>query len=133
LVRSSLREWSWLVLERCELAVEVVDDAQQRRDRLQPDVRDAVLGELVERARLAQRGDAAARAPLGLQSEGAVDRRGAQADQVCAPAQPLADRAVIQRRHPDRGVQVAAGEVGEHPRVAGPCTTCSVRLNSRAA
>ena len=69
------------------------------------------------RAGLAQRGEVAPQAPLGQQPEGAVDRRGPQADQVRAPAQPLADRAVIQRRHPDRRHQVAADEVGEHARV----------------
>jgi hypothetical protein len=62
-----------------------------------------VLGELVERAGLAQRGEVAPQAPLRLQPEGAVDRRGAQPDQVRAPTQPFADRAVIERRHPDEG------------------------------
>jgi hypothetical protein len=79
------REWPQLALQRRELAVEVVDDAQQRPDRLQPDFWDAVLGELVECAGLAQRGDAAPLPPLRLDPERAVDRRRPQADQVCAP------------------------------------------------
>jgi hypothetical protein len=36
---------------------------------------------------------------------------------VRPPAQPLADRAVIERWHPDRGDEVAPGEIGEHARV----------------
>jgi hypothetical protein len=38
-------------------------------------------------------------------------------DQVRPPAQPFADRAVIERPHPDRRDQVAADKVGEHARV----------------
>jgi hypothetical protein len=53
-------------LERRELAVEVVDHAEQRRDRVPPDLRNAVLRELIERAGLAQRGEVAPQAPLGL-------------------------------------------------------------------
>src|SRR4051812_16300043 len=51
------RERAQLTLERRELAIEVVNDAEQRPDRLQPDLRHPVLGELVDRTRLAQRGD----------------------------------------------------------------------------
>ena len=82
-----------------------------------PDLRDAVLGELVERAGLAQRGEVAPQAPLREQPEGAVHRGGPQPDQVRAPAQPFADRAILERRAPTPRDQVAAGEVGEHARV----------------
>src|SRR3954467_10693852 len=46
------------------LGVEVVDDAEQRGQRGPPALGNAVLGELVERAGLAQRGQAAPQAPL---------------------------------------------------------------------
>jgi hypothetical protein len=51
-------------LERSELRVEVVDDAEQRGDRLPPDLRDAVLGELADRLELAQCGEVAPQPPL---------------------------------------------------------------------
>ena len=97
--------------------VEVVDNAEQRGDRLPPDLRDAVLGELVDRAGLAQRGEVAPQPPLRQQPERAVDRRGPQPDQVRATSQPFAVGALVERRHPHLGDQVAASKVGQHARV----------------
>src|SRR6478672_7090436 len=59
--------------------MDVADHAKQRAQRPTPDRRDAVLGELVDRARLAQRGEVAPQAPLAraLPARGPVpgDRR----------------------------------------------------------
>jgi hypothetical protein len=63
--RSSARERPEFALERRELAIEVVDDREQRRERVAPDLRDPALGQLGERAGLAQRGQVAPQAPLG--------------------------------------------------------------------
>jgi hypothetical protein len=45
--------------------IEVVDDGQQDPERVAPDLWDPMLGELVDRARLAQRRDAANANPIG--------------------------------------------------------------------
>jgi hypothetical protein len=90
---------------------------RQRGDRLAPDGGHAALGQLVQRVGFAQRGEVASQPPLGEQPESAVDRRGAQPDQMRAPAQPLADRALLERWHPHRRHQVAANELSQHARV----------------
>jgi hypothetical protein len=46
---------------------------------------------------------------------------------VRASAQALADRAVIQRRHPDRRDEIASDEVGEHARVNAVGLACQRR------
>src|SRR5581483_5931876 len=51
------------------------------------------------------------------QPEGAVGRRGAKADEVGAPAQPLAQLPLTERWDPHIRHQVAPDELGEHARV----------------
>jgi hypothetical protein len=56
-------------------------------------------------------------APLGLQAEDAVHRRRAHPDQVHPAAQPLTQRAVIERWDPQLGHQIAPAQLGQHTRV----------------
>jgi hypothetical protein len=70
--RVGARDGTQLTLEHPELGVEVVDDRQQRGDRLKPHRRHPVLGELAKRVGLAQGGEVAPQPPLREQPEAAV-------------------------------------------------------------
>ena len=71
----------------------------------------------VHRVGLAEPSQRQPQTPLRLQPEDSVHRRGAHPDQVHPPPQPLAQLAVLQRRDPQLGHQIAAAQLGQHPRV----------------
>ena len=100
-----------------DLGVELVDEAEARGERGRPGLGDRERGEELPTLRPEQVGD---RDRVAEGDEGGVDpvlEGGPVADEVEPEAGPLAlgpDRRVGQ---PDRGHEVAAGELGEHPGV----------------
>jgi hypothetical protein len=127
LARSSVRaSGPQLAHERSKMRVEVVDDAEQRGDRMPPDLGHAAVGDHVEGAGLPQRGELRGRPTASAARKVRLIDDVRSRIRMRRAAQPLADRAVIQWRRPERRDEVAAGQVGEHARVdtvglAGQC------------
>ena len=106
-----------LLLDRRDPPVEISITGEQRRDRLSQTAGTPRSASSSSAPGLRSARQAHAQPPLRQQSEHAVHRRGAQANQMRAPAETLSQLAILERRDPQRGHQVAAHELGEHARV----------------
>ena len=111
--RASGRE---LGVDRRDPRVEQLDHGERLDDRAPPHRRHAAPFEQLDRVRRRSR-CTQPQAPLGQQAEDAVHRRSAHPDQMHPSPQPLAQRAVIERRDPQLGHQIAPAQLGQHARV----------------
>jgi hypothetical protein len=104
-----VRSWS-----SSAAGVEQVDDLERFHDRSPPHGGYAPALEQRHRVGRPQALQRDAQTPLRLQAEDAVHRRCPHPDQVHPSPPSLAQRAVIERRDPQLGHQVSAGELGQH-------------------
>ena len=93
------------------------DDGQRLGDRAPPRLLHAARGQHVHCVGRAEPLEREAQPPLRQQPEDAVARRRAQSHEMHPPAQPLAQRTVLERGQPQRGHEIAPAQLGQHPRI----------------
>ena len=104
-----------LALAVCDLALELVDQPQAGLDRALPRLRQSEAAEQPSAFDAEQVGDGA-RLAMGEQDRvHALLQARAVADKMQTPARPFPLGTHTGIREPDRGHQIAAGELGQHP------------------
>ena len=94
--RVGFRGLAELPLERGEPLVEQLDDGKRLGDRPAPGRLHAAVRKQLHRVVGAEATEPDAQPPLGQQSEAPVHRRRPQPDQLHPPAQPLAQRSLVE-------------------------------------
>jgi hypothetical protein len=106
-----------LALALCDLAIELVDQAQAGIDRALPRLRQAEAGEQLAAAEAEEIGDGAGPAVGEQDGVHALLQARAVADEMEAPAGTLALGAHERVGQPDRRHQVPTRQLGQHPGV----------------